>query len=155
MTKVNEQERSGNQYVVFTIDHQLCALSIEEVVEIVRIHEITEVPGIHDYISGLINLRGTIIPVINVRTRYQISPITFVKKSRIVIVHDEGENIGIIVDEVKMVTYVEEENVEPTLDMFDSLEKDNFLGFANIQNSLVGILNLKKVLYPEESLEEV
>ncbi|HHY71752.1 MAG TPA: chemotaxis protein CheW [Bacillus bacterium] len=139
----------AGQYVVFSINHQLCALAIEEVVEIIRVQTITGVPGIKDYISGMINLRGKIIPVVHLRKRYHIKPAPFTKKTRIVIIENDGEDIGLIVDEVVMVTYVEEANLEPTLDIFNSIEKDCFKGFAKVGDKLIGILNKHKVLYPE------
>lgn len=139
----------AGQYVVFSINNQLCTLSIEEVIEIIRIQEITEVPGINDYIIGVINLRGKIIPVVHLRKRYKMPVISFNKKTRIVIIEDNGENIGLIVDAVKMVTHLQEDDVEPTLEMFNSLEKDCFKGFAKKNDQLIGILNCHKVLYPE------
>lgn len=151
----NVKENRAGQYVVFSLNNQLCGVSIEEIVEIIRIQTITEVAGIASYISGMINLRGNIIPVLNVRKRYQLQPAPFDKKSRIIIVKDDGEDIGLIVDEVKMVTYVEDEQVEPPIEMFNTLEKDNFIGFAKVGEQLIGILNIQKVLYPNGSNEEV
>lgn len=141
------------QYTVFSIGQQLCALSIEEVVEIIRVQTITEVPGVEAYIKGMLNLRGSIIPVVDLRKRFRMPVLPFQKKTRIIIVHVKGEDIGIIVDEVTMVTYVEKNQVEPPLDMFNSLEKDCFKGFAKTNAQLIGILNLEHVLYPDD--EEV
>ena len=97
-------EQLAGQYVVFLIENQLCALSIKEVVEIIRIQPITEVLGDRDYIAGMINLRGSIIPVLHLRKRYNMPIVSFNKKSRIIIVRNEQEEIGLIVDEVLMVT---------------------------------------------------
>lgn len=151
--KTPEKKNESGQYAVFLIGDQLCALSIEEVVEIIRLQPITEVPGVKHFISGMINLRGNIIPVIHLRKRYDLEEIPFHKKTRIVVIHHQGENIGLIVDEVIMVTHVDLENVEPPLEMFNSLEKDCFQGFAKIKNQLIGILNLEKVLYPDDAKE--
>lgn len=148
MVETTINNKAG-QYVVFSINKQLFALPIEEVIEIIRVQVITEVPGIKGYISGMINLRGKIIPVVHLRKRYNMVAGNFTKKTRIVIIEDNGEDIGLIVDEVVMVTYVNENDFEPTLDMFNSLEKDCFKGFAKVQDMLVGILNKTKALYPE------
>lgn len=141
---VNELE----QYTVFLIGEQECALSIREVVEIIRIQTIIDVPGVEDYIVGMINLRGSIIPVVDLRKRYRLVDGAFQKKTRIIVVSDDGENIGLIVDEVIQVTYVNKENIEAPLEMFNTLEKECFKGFAKVNEKLIGILNLKKVLYP-------
>lgn len=140
---------TAGQYVVFSINNQLCALAIEEVVEIIRIQTITEVPGIKDYISGMINLRGKIIPVIHLRKRYHMYDKPFTKKNRIVIIEEDSEDIGLIVDEVVMVTNINEQDLEPTLEMFNALEKGCFKGFAKVKDKLIGILNKNKVLYPD------
>lgn len=148
-------ENNVGQYVVFSLNSQLCALSIEEVVEIIRVQTITEVPGIPTYITGMINLRGTIIPVIHIRKRYQLEEIPFDKKTRIVIVRDENEDIGLIVDEVRMVTFVKDQEIEPPIEIFNTLERDNFTGFAKVGEELIGVLNIKKMLYPNLETEEV
>ena len=67
-----ENEHELEQYTVFSIGKQLCALRIEEVVEIVRVHTITEVPGGETFILGIINLRGSIIPVIDLRKKFRL-----------------------------------------------------------------------------------
>lgn len=136
------------QYAIFTIGNQVCALSIKEVVEIIRVQTITEVPGVEHYIIGMINLRGSIIPVIDLRRRYNFKETPFQKKTRIMVVHYEEEKIGLIVDEVMMVTYVNHAEIEPPLEMFNMLEKECFKGFAKIKEMLIGILNLRKVLFP-------
>lgn len=143
----------AGQYVVFLIENQLCALSIQEVVEIIRIQRITEVLEDRKYIAGVINLRGNIIPVLYLRKRYNMPNAPFTKKTRIIIVRNGQEEIGLMVDEVTMVTHIEEENLEPPLDMFNAIEKECFIGFAKVDEQLIGILNLEKVLYPDEIKE--
>lgn len=146
-------ERLAGQYVVFLVEEQLYALSIKEVVEIIRMQPITEVMGKRRYISGIINLRGNIIPVIHLRKRYHMSIDSFNKKTRIIIIHYNDEEIGLIVDEVRMVTHIEEEQLEPPLGMFNAIERDCFKGFAKVNEQLIGILNLGKVLYPDDVKE--
>ena len=150
MVKQIENASELVQYTVFSIGKQLCALLIEEVVEIIRVLPITEVPGVKGFISGMVNLRGSIIPVIDLRKRFRMKVPPFQKKTRIIIVHNQAENIGLIVDEVTMVTFVEQKSVEPPLDMFNSIEKDCFKGFAKINEQFIGILNLEKVLFPDD-----
>lgn len=149
----NQVEIKAGQYVVFTINDKLCALSIEEVIEIIRMQTIANVPGVKDYIPGMINLRGKIIPVVDLHKRYRMPEIPCTKKTRMIIVQNEGEDIGLIVDEVTMVVDIEEQDVEQTLDMFNTLEKDCYRGFAKVKGQLIGILNIDKVLYPDCEME--
>ncbi|KMY53901.1 hypothetical protein AC623_07930 [Bacillus sp. FJAT-27231] len=141
----NDQPINTVQFVVFSVNGQLCSLSIEEVVEILLVPVITSIPGIHETIEGVINLRGNIIPVISLHKRFQLPPAIKHKKNRIVIVQGDNENIGLIVEEVKMVTKFEEDNVEPPPGV--QLEKDIFKGFAKFDGQVIGVLDLKKVLY--------
>ena len=133
------------QFVVFSINDQLYSFQIEEVVEILRVPLITSVPGVHDIIDGVINLRGSIIPVVNLHKRFSLNQPIAHKKNRIVIVQGEFENIGLIVEEVQMVTHFDETDVEPPSGQH--IEEDIFIGYAKYNKQVIGILNLKKVLY--------
>lgn len=136
------------QYVVFSIQKQLYSLPIDEVIEILRRQTITNVPGIKEHIEGVINLRGKILPVVNLLKRFSMPASAPDKKSRIVVVQGEQENIGIMVDEVRMVTHVDTENIEPPPGIH--LEQDCFKGFAKIDDEVIGVLNLQKVLSPDQ-----
>lgn len=135
----------GMQSVVFSIDHQIYSVLIEQIVEIVRVPIITSVPGIDPIIEGVINLRGNIIPVVNLHRRFQLPIPEKHKKNRIVIVDVNGENIGLIVEEVKMVTTFDEEDIEPP--HHQAIDEDVFTSFAKYEGQVIGVLNLHKVLY--------
>ena len=122
-------------------------------VEIIRIQPITEVLGERDYISGMINLRGSIIPVLHLRKRYDMPIVSFNKKTRIIIVHNENEEIGLIVDEVLMVTHIEEEQLEPPLTCLIRSKQIVLKDLRKVKEQLIGILNLEKVLYPDQEKE--
>lgn len=138
----------ADQFVVFSIQNQTYAITIEEVVEIIHIQPITEVAGVRPFIAGVINLRGKIIPVLQLRTRFGMPNASFTKKSRIIVVNDEESSIGLIVDEVKMVTRFEQEDIEPPPQVFQYIDKENFQGFAKTGDELIGILRVTKILYP-------
>ncbi len=140
--------KDTSQYVVFSINHQLFSLSVEEVVEILRVPIITDVPGIDESIKGVINLRGNILPVVSLHSRFALTNTEQTKKSRVVIVQGDNENIGIMVDEVKMVTRFQETNIEPPPGI--QMDRDTFTGFAKLDQKVIGILNLAKILYEQE-----
>lgn len=135
----------GIQSVVFSINNQLLSVLIEEVVEILRVPIITTVPGIHPTIEGVINLRGNIIPIVNLHKRFEFPIPPGHKKNRIVIVQGKNEQIGLIVEEVRMVTDFDEKNVEPPHSQ--TIDEDVFIGFAKLEERVIGILDLEKVLY--------
>ena len=143
MTNTNQAE--GTQFVVVAINDQLYSFLIEEVVEILRVPTITSIPGISQVIEGVINLRGNIIPVVNLHKQFHLPIPTKHKKNRVVIVQGRNENIGMMVDEVRMVTKFDEQDVEPTSGQ--TLKEDMFIGFAKLEGQVIGVLNLDKVLY--------
>ncbi len=136
---------SKQQFVVFSLENQIYSLPISEVIEILRPQHITAVPGLNNHIQGVINLRGRIIPVVKMEGQREKHTS---KKNRIVIVEGNNENIGIKVDEVKMVTYVEEANIEPPPGSY--IGNEYFHGFVKLDGLVIGILNLAKVLYPDQ-----
>lgn len=142
---IDTTQQKGVQFVVFTINNQLYAFLIEEVVEILRVPVITVVPGIDEVIEGVINLRGNIIPVVNLHRRFQLEIPQSHKKNRIVIVRGQNENIGLMVEDVRMVSKFEEHNVEPRPGQL--LDEDIFIGYAKLNGKVIGILNLNKILY--------
>ena len=140
----------GIQSVIFSLNQQMYCVLIEEIVEILRVPVITTVPGISSYIEGVINLRGNIIPVVCLHKRLKLEKPQKNKKNRIVIVQVHNEQIGIIVDDVRMVSKFDEDHVEPP--NHQSISEDIFLGFAKLDGQVIGILNLKKLLYANEIL---
>lgn len=138
------------QFIVFSVNQQLYSLSVEEVVEILRVPVITSIPGVNEMIAGVINLRGSIIPVVSLHRRFNLEERAKNKKNRVVIVQGQNENIGLMVDEVRMVTKFDVDNIEPPPGL--KIEKDTFTGFAKLDGQVIGILNLEKVLYDHNSL---
>ena len=143
MTHLYQQQ--GVQFVVFSIHGQLYACYIEEVVEILRVPVITEIPGVHSIIEGVINLRGNIIPVVNLHKRFQLPQPSSHKKNRIVIVQSRQEYIGLMVEEVKMVTTFDVNNVEKPSGQH--VDEAIFESFAKWDHQVIGILQLEKVLH--------
>lgn len=147
---MTEDQLDSVQFVVFSVNEQLYSLSVGEVVEILRVPVITSIPGIHHMIEGVINLRGSIIPVVSLHKRFQLQVPAGHKKNRVVIVQGRTENIGLIVEEVKMVTRFDMNNVEPPPGV--ELEEDTFVGFAKLDGQVIGILNVEKVLYDHQRI---
>ena len=144
----DQNQIEGFQSVVFSLQNQLYSLLVNEVVEVLRVPQITSVPGIDPKIEGVINLRGNIIPILNLHKRFQLPIPEKNKKNRIVIVQGKNENIGLMVEEVWMVTKFEENDVEPK--HTHTIDEDIFLGFAKMNGQVIGILNLEKTLYSKE-----
>ncbi len=100
------------QYIVVNIGNEQYGINIKYIDNIVRVQKITRVPKTQSYYSGVINLRGEIIPVMSIRIKLGLEKDVFTDKSRIIIIKVENATIGIIVDQVKEVVTLEESNIE-------------------------------------------
>ncbi len=108
---VNEKQR--NKYVTFKSGNEYFGLKIEYVNEIIVYQEITEIPESDDYIKGLINLRGKIIPVIDVRVRFKQEPLEYTDRTCIIIVNVNDIVVGLIVEKIAEVVEIKEEDILP------------------------------------------
>ncbi len=109
----NATEDSFVQLVVFKLANELYAVDIGQVNTIIRMQDITEVPRTPEFIEGVINLRGSIVPVIDLRKRFELEVAEETKASRIVIVETQKDLIGVIVDAVTETFILESSAFEP------------------------------------------
>ncbi|WP_106768638.1 chemotaxis protein CheW [Paenibacillus faecalis] len=141
------QVTGKEQYVEFGIENEQYAIRIQEIHEIIRMQEITPIPNMREFVKGVINLRGTIVPVISLRCLFDMAEAEATKSSRIVVVHHQEEAVGIIVDYVNKVTTFSDIQVPP--DRFDGVNGGYFTGIGVSDKGLVGILQLSEVLLHE------
>ena len=123
------------QLVVFSMAKELYGVSIGSVHEIVKVPDITEVPDAPAYLIGVINLRGKIIPVVDLRKRLKLQGLERTKASRVLITENEGRLIGLLVDAVSEVVKVPPESVEPPPDMITSIGVEYITGVAKIADA--------------------
>ena len=128
---MNENENVENdeqQLVVLDLAQETYGVDINTVREIIRMQEITKVPKTLDFVEGIINLRGKVIPVVDLRKRFGL-PITEQNKdSRIVVVDIDGQSIGIVVDGVSEVLRISNDSVEPPSSMITAMDSENLRG---------------------------
>jgi len=123
----NTVESTSLQYIVVNIGIEQYGINIKYIDNIVRIQRITRVPKTQPYYKGVINLRGEIIPVMSIRIKLGLDEELFTDKSRIIIVKVDNASIGIIVDQVKEVVTLDEDNIENIA--VDA--NDEFSGYIN------------------------
>ena len=154
---VVEQSSTGdenNQYLTFTVAGELFMLGILHIKEIIEYGSITEVPMMPEYIRGVINLRGGVVPVIDLSARFGrgISKIT--RRSCVIIVEIHGENgmqnTGVVVDAVHGVIEIPQEDVEPTPAFGANIRTDFIHGMGKVNNEFVIVLDINRVLSIEE-----
>ncbi len=139
-----------NKFLTFFIENQLFGISISDVVQIVGIQEITEVPEFPEYAKGVINLRGIIIPIIDVRLRLKKEEAPYNERTCIIVTNINESYIGFIVDSVNEVTEIYEENISVTPRMSTDYVNTYITGIAKIESKIVLIMDIKKMLNEKE-----
>jgi purine-binding chemotaxis protein CheW len=138
------------QIVGFRIGRETFGLPIAIVREIVRVPEITSVPNAPEYIEGVINLRGRIIPVVDLRKRFGQEATALSKKSRIVVVELNGRTVGLIVNSASEVLKLPPSEIEKPHTVFQEGELDYITGVGKLQGRLVILLDLNRILQRAE-----
>jgi len=142
------------QLVSFTVGDELYAVNILSVQEINRMMSLTKVPQSIDGVEGVINLRGRIIPVLDLRVQFGLVPSELDEHSRIIVVEVHGNTIGFIVDSVQQVLLIEQSVIEPTPQMTTSIDASYVDGVAKLDGELLILLNLDNLL-SEDSLTKL
>lgn len=141
------QSTGQEQYVEFGIEGEQYAIRIQDIHEIIKMQDITQIPNVMSYVKGVINLRGKIVPVVSLRNLFQHDEREYTKSTRIVVVHHQEDAIGIIVDRVNKVTTFSD--IQPPPDRVGGLSGSFFTGIGLTDGGLVGILKLDEVLVHE------
>jgi len=136
--------------VVFTLADETYGIDISTVNEIIRMQAITEVPRTPDFVEGVINLRGRIVPVIDLRKRFSLAVSEETQASRIMVVELEGLTVGMIVDSVSEVLRLPASSIEPTPTMVSGVDAAYLRGVGKWDDRLIILLDIKKVLYKGE-----
>jgi len=138
------------QIVGFSVGKEHFGVPISSVHEIVRAMEVTAVPDSPSYVEGVINLRGKIIPVIDLRKRFGEKSIAPHKKNRIVIAEVGGRMVGLMVDSASEVLRIPAGDVEPPPDVFSEGELNYVNGMAKTNNRLIILIDLARIMQAGE-----
>lgn len=151
MTEPRSQDQEL-QFVVFSLVDEEFAIDIMQVKEIIKMASVTRLPQAPNYITGIINVRGEIIPVISLRQRFGIPRGEETSSTRIVIVESQGNSTGLIVDEVSEVLRLSQEAIEAPPQDVAGLRTEFIRGIGKIDGRILVILRLEKLLGSEEQL---
>ena len=138
------------QYVGFVLGNERYAISITDVEEIIRLTEITPVPKAPDFIEGIINLRGRVIPVADLKKRINLGEATYDDKTRIIVVMLNDKRMGLIIDKVEEIIRIESDNIEQAPALTTNMDASYIEGVAKTDKAMIIILNIHKIFTSEE-----
>jgi purine-binding chemotaxis protein CheW len=139
--------------VVFQLRNEEYGVDVHQVRSIERMVNITRVPKTPGFIKGVMNLRGLILPVIDLRKRFNLEESSYTEDTRIVIVAANEIVVGLIVDAANDVIDVPADVVEPAPEVVGGIKATYLDGVAKLEKRLLVLLNLEKVLNPEEIIQ--
>ena len=150
-------EKLAGKYLTFKLAEEEYGLEILKVQEIIQMQAVTRVPRTPDYVRGVINLRGKVIPVIDLRKKFGLDTVKDTEKTCIIVVQiaasDAKVTMGTIIDEVKEVLDIRGENIEETPTFGSSINTEFILGMGKIGASVKILLDIDKVMNARELSE--
>lgn len=138
------------QLVSFTLGQEEFGLDIQSIQEINRMVEITRVPNSPEFVSGVINLRGKVIPIIDLRKRFGFSPKESDKNTRIIVVELSDTVVGFVVDAVREVIRIPKNITEPPPPIVAGIGSEYITAVAKMENRLLILLDLERILQEKE-----
>ncbi|MCK8818186.1 chemotaxis protein CheW [Natroniella sulfidigena] len=141
------------QVIVFDIGSEKFGIKITRVHEIVRMKEITELPNSSKYMEGIINLRGDIVSVIDLRKRFNLEQIESTNDTRIIVVEFEGQDVGVVVDNVSEVLHIQNSDVDLPPKSMAGIKEDYLKGIVKVDEDIIILLNLDNLLSSKENIQ--
>jgi len=146
----DDEDTLKDKFLTFRLKEEDYGIAIKYVTEIIGIQKITLVPEMPSHIKGVINLRGKIIPVIDMRIRFRFEPKAYEERTCIIVVDMGGAAIGLVVDEVLEVLSITEENIELTRNFNRSANNQYIYGIGKIEENVKILLDVEKILSEDE-----
>lgn len=145
LEEINE-DTMRNKFLVFYLDNQEFAIAIEYVVDIINVQPITRIPNVPGYIKGITNLRGKVIPIVDVRIRFGKEPQDYNDRTCIIVVEVVGLQVGLVIDQVSEVITLDDEDISPPPSFNAGPEARFIQGIGKAGRSIKLILDCKSVL---------
>lgn len=138
------------QFVAFKLNNEEYAIEINSVEGILKYQEITKVPQTDEFILGIINLRGQVIPIYNLKKKFYGEDSNLIDETRIIIIRHQEVVIGVIVDSVSEVLKISETDIDLTDSMFSDKKNNTISGIGKLDDRLLMVINIKNLLSESE-----
>jgi purine-binding chemotaxis protein CheW len=153
MDEVKRRVEQEQQLVIFRLYGEEFGVEITKVREIVKPREITRLPNVVDFVEGVTNLRGEVIPIIDLKKRFGVEATDMTDDSRIIIVDISDNRVGLIVDDVTEVLRISAEDIDPPPRTIAGLKAEYIQGIGKVGERLLILLDVDKILTTEERIE--
>ncbi|MBY6036071.1 chemotaxis protein CheW [Fictibacillus nanhaiensis] len=148
--KVVVRMSNEQKIIIFQLKDEEYAIPVEDVKSIERMQHITRIPRTIQFVKGVINLRGVVTPIIDLRSRFDIEESDYTDTTRIIIVSVGTIEVGLIVDSANDVIDIDTAAIEPPPEVVGGVDAEYIKGVAKIDKRLLVLLDLEKVLNPEK-----
>jgi purine-binding chemotaxis protein CheW len=138
------------KFAVFKISDEVFGITIDRVVEIIKVQKVFTIPGLPGFLSGVMNVRGLVVPLIDLRRRFGTEPSG--RKERIIIVRFDQEKIGFLVDEIREIMSLAPEEMTRPPSIFKGFKTEYITGLGRKGDSIIILLNIDNLLTSEEKI---
>lgn len=145
-----QEDTQKGKFLTFSLGKEVYAIEIKYVTEIIGIQPITEVPELPDYVKGIINLRGKIIPVMDVRLRFKKEEVPYNDRTCIIVVDVYGLSVGLVVDQVSEVLSIMEDDIVPPPEISKANDNKYIKGIGKAGSEVKLILGCDRLLNDED-----
>lgn len=153
-TLEQQEDTQHGRYLTFNVGEEVFGIEIEYVTEIISMQPVTKIPQIADYIKGIINLRGKIIPVIDVRLKFKKESIEYDDRTCIIVIDTQDILVGLIVDKVSEVMTIDDEDIAPPPNSKTGARNRYIKGIGKIEGEVKLLLDCK-MLFDEEETQTI
>ena len=143
---ISEQSSGENQFLTFVVEDEIYGVDILKVQEIRGWSDITQIPNAPDYIRGVMNLRGEIVPILDVRRRFKMDELEFTAQTVVIVVNVQKRTVGMVVDSVSDVVDLPNEELRSAPDFGTSIDASFLEGLAPLEDKMIILLNLDRML---------
>ena len=147
MSNLEDEDTQKDKYLTFHLAGEDYGIEIQYVIEIIGIQNITDVPDMPEFIRGVINLRGKVIPIMDVRARFGMENRDYDDRTCIIVVNIDNTEVGLVVDEVSEVADIPEKNVEPAPKTSQNSDHSFIQGMGLVNDDVKILLNVHKLLF--------
>jgi purine-binding chemotaxis protein CheW len=138
------------KFAVFKIGDEIFGISIDRVVEILKVQKIFTIPGLPEFLSGVMSVRGNIVPIMDLRRRFGLQPSG--KKERIIIVRYGKEKIGFLIDDIKEILPLSAGEIKNPPSIFKGFRTEYLTGLSKLGENIIILLNIDNLLSSEEKI---